>query len=178
MALFLLLAFVALPLLEIAVYIEVGGAFGVGPTLARDPADRRSGYDFDAHPGPGHPECRSRQRRQGRDTLRSAFDGACQLIAGIMLLTPGFVTDTIGFLLFVPPVRGLLLAWIIARANVSVVMRDGPVAPHGYDVDGDFRDVTPDAPPSLPPREPGTGFARPGFIRPAPHNPDRRDPNP
>jgi UPF0716 protein FxsA len=66
------------------------------------------------------------------------FDGLCLLIAGILLLTPGFVTDGFGLLLLVPPFRALLRAWvghILARsghvhvAGRHFVMRD--VGPDG-----------------------------------------------
>ena len=40
--------------------------------------------------------------------VRELFDGLCLLVAGALLLTPGFVTDALGFLLFLPPFRALV----------------------------------------------------------------------
>lgn len=150
MALFILLAFLAIPFIEIAVYIEVGGEFGIGPTLAATLLTAVIGTILMRTQGLATLNAVRRSVDKGEMPVRSAFDGACQLIAGILLLTPGFVTDMVGLLLFVPPVRGVLLAWIIARANVTMVVRDGPVPRRAYDVDGDYRDVTPDEAPHEP----------------------------
>jgi UPF0716 protein FxsA len=47
--------------------------------------------------------------------VASMFDGLCVLIAGALLLTPGFLTDTLGLLLMLPPVRGVLRGWLTRR---------------------------------------------------------------
>jgi len=164
MALLILLAFLAIPLVEIAVYIEVGGAYGVGPTLIATLLTAVIGTILMRTQGLATLNAVRTSVDKGEMPLRSAFDGACQLIAGILLLTPGFVTDAVGLLLFIPPVRSLLLAWIIGRASVSVVVRYGPMPRRTYDVEGDYRDVTPDqgtgdgarTPKSIPPRPPDT----------------------
>ncbi len=159
MALLLLLAFLALPLLEIAVYIEVGSAIGVGPTLATTLLTAVAGAYLMRTQGLATLNAVRASLDRGEMPVRSAFDGACQLTAGVLLLIPGFLTDGIGFLLFIPPLRGVLLAWILARSNVTVVMRDGPAPRRGYDVDGEYRDVTSgdmptDEPAALPPHPP------------------------
>ena len=51
---------------------------------------------------------------RGALPTKELFDGACLLIAGALLLTPGFVTDTVGFLLFVPALRDILRG-VLAR---------------------------------------------------------------
>ena len=48
---------------------------------------------------------------KGEAPLGEMFDGLCLFAAGLLLLTPGFVTDTVGFLLFLPPFRVLLRTW-------------------------------------------------------------------
>ena len=50
-----------------------------------------------------------------RRKASALFDGICILIAGVLLLTPGFVTDTFGFLLLVPPLRQLIGAKVIMK---------------------------------------------------------------
>ena len=83
------------------------------------------------------------------DRLRAAFagkgdpsepliHGAMILFAGALLLTPGFFTDTVGFLLLFPPVRTYLFTQI--RARIVVHDRTGP--PRGPDIiEGDFEPV-------------------------------------
>ena len=70
----------------------------------------------------------------GRDEVPALelLEGAAILIAGVLLMLPGFVTDTLGFLLLVPPLRQALVLYFLRRrgvlkrpANVHVYTRDG-----------------------------------------------------
>jgi len=108
MPLFLFLLFLSVPLVEIAVFIEVGGLLGLWPTIGIVVLTAMLGAML--------------FRIQGLATLRQAqaslatnvfparevFNGLCLLIAGTLLITPGFVTDSLGFLLFFPPFRHFL----------------------------------------------------------------------
>lgn len=153
----LLLIFIAVPLLEIAVFIEVGGWLGLWPTLAIVVLTAVVGTAL--------------LRRQGLATLRRAqsaldrnelplaevFDGICLLLAGALLLTPGFVTDALGGLLFIPPVRAALRhaagRRLMAHTEVHV---SGHRRAGGGDgvIDGEYEDLTsrPDSDDNLPPR--------------------------
>ncbi|MBT5412959.1 MAG: FxsA family protein, partial [Rhodospirillaceae bacterium] len=51
--------------------------------------------------------------------VAEAFDGMCLLLAGVLLLTPGFATDTVGLLLFVPAIRHAIMAWLWKRLRES-----------------------------------------------------------
>lgn len=137
MALFLIVAFLLIPIAEIAVFIQVGDLVGLWPTLF--------GIVLTAIIGG------LLVRRQGFETLRRSrasmdrnelpvaelFDGLCILIAGALLLTPGFLTDTMGFLLLVPPLRALLRkslwAELMRRGTFVHVDRGGggPRGPFG-----------------------------------------------
>lgn len=104
----ILLALIGVPLIEIAVFIEIGGRIGLWPTLAVVILTAVVGTAL--------------LRIQGLATLNHAraslarhelpvaevFDGLCLLVAGAFLLTPGFVTDAFGLLLFVPRLRATL----------------------------------------------------------------------
>ena len=46
---------------------------------------------------------------QGETPALEVLDGALLLIAGLMLILPGFLTDALGFLLLIPPLRRLLI---------------------------------------------------------------------
>jgi UPF0716 protein FxsA len=99
-----------------------------------------------------------RQIDQGVLPAHELFDGLCLLVAGALLLTPGFVTDGVGFLLFLPPVRAalrqILVRHIMAAAQTRTwvdgeeVRGGGPRGggPRGGGViDGEFEDLTDDS---------------------------------
>ena len=69
---------------------------------------------------------------QGQIPGRELFDGAAILVAGAFLISPGFITDILGFLLLVPPVRGLvyrvLSKRLTARFTVFTTGSFGPDA--------------------------------------------------
>lgn len=108
MALLLLAAFIGVPLLEIAVFIQVGGLLGLWPTLAIVILTAVIGTALLRVQGLATLARAQAQMQQGALPTRELFDGACLLIAGVLLLTPGFVTDGLGFLLFLPAVRDIL----------------------------------------------------------------------
>lgn len=91
--------------------------------------------------------------------LKELFDGLCLLVAGALLLTPGFVTDAFGFVLFLPPFRHYLAATLArhfltnGRANIHMTpgrARSGFHDPNAV-IDGEFEDVTGDDPARPPP---------------------------
>lgn len=157
---YLLLAFLLVPLVEIALFIQVGGLIGLWPTLAVVVLTAVIGTVL--------------VRNQGRDALnrlRRSFSelsdpteplahGAMVLVAGALLLTPGFFTDAVGFALLMPPVRVAVLRQLRKRVRVTEFrMGPGPGPRPGEPVrrrpdiiDGDYEDVTPnrggDRPPS------------------------------
>lgn len=114
MALILLALFIGLPLLEVAVFIQVGGAIGVWPTIAATVATALAGSLLLRAQGLATLMRARAQMDQGQLPAREMFEGVCLVLAGALLLVPGFVTDVIGLLLFVPPLRELLRL-VIAR---------------------------------------------------------------
>lgn len=151
MAAFILIALIAIPLVEIAVFVEVGGRIGAWNTVLLVVATAIGGIWL--------------LRRQGLRTLRRAqesfdshvlpvaelFDALCLLGAGGLLLIPGFVTDAVALLLLVPPLRRLLRHWLwlaLARSPRTRVWVNGeevarPDRPRGGPgmIEGEFREV-------------------------------------
>ena len=147
MAIYILLALLIVPLLEIAVFIEVGGAIGLMPTLAVVVLTAILGTAF--------------LRQQGFSTLRRAkaslernempvaeiFDGACLLVAGALLLTPGFVTDAAGGLLFIPALRAWLRRFLMRRLLSTARVRADAGGPEsgggvrGTVIEGEYVEV-------------------------------------
>ena len=163
MAILLLAAFIGVPLVEIAVFVQVGGWIGLGPTLALVVLTAVLGaWQLRAQGLATLLRARD-QIDRGALPARELFDGACLLVAGALLLTPGFVTDAAGFLLFLPPVRDLLrqlLARYVRAAMETRTFAAGeeaggagrPGGAPGPIIDGEFRDVSEEAPPEGPPR--------------------------
>jgi len=149
MAFLLLIAFIAVPLLEIAVFIKVGAEIGLWWTLAVVLLTAMLGTWMLRLQGLATLRRAQESLRRNELPLAEVFDGACLLVAGVLLLTPGFVTDSFGLLLFLPPVR-LGLRHLLAR-HVKVHVAGGP--PRGGDgvIEGEWQEVPETPPPPVPP---------------------------
>jgi UPF0716 protein FxsA len=96
------------------------------------------------------------QLDQGTVPVLEVFEGLCLLIAGALLLTPGFITDTLGALLLLPPVRHVLYRQVRHHVEARVAGQgagggrpDGGAPPT---IDAEFEEVSPE-PSHAPPRE-------------------------
>ena len=106
----------ALPFLEIAGFVIVGRQIGVLPTLGLVVASGMLGAILLRIQGFGVMTRIRKELDAGRDPSRELANGVMILLAGVLLLIPGFVTDIIGLLLFLPPVREL--AWRFLKGRV------------------------------------------------------------
>ena len=116
MPLFLIL--VAVPIIEIALFIEVGGWLGLWPTLATVILTALIGTVLLRAQGLAAISDLQRRVQSGQDPSPTIAHGAMILVAGILLLTPGFFTDGIGFLLLTPPVRVALIGYLKKRITL------------------------------------------------------------
>ncbi len=112
------LALVALPLLEIAVFIIVGRYIGVLPVIGLIFLSSAIGGILLRIQGIGVLRKLSREMDAGRLPAREMIHGAMIVLAGLFLLTPGFVTDILGLLLFIPAVRDA--AWLLIKDRIVV----------------------------------------------------------
>jgi UPF0716 protein FxsA len=157
MSKFIFLALVAVPIIEIAVFLEVGGRIGALNTILMIVITAMIGTWLLRSQGLQTLQRGQESLNQNVFPVTEVFDGMCLLVAGGLLLTPGFVTDVIGFLLFAPPIRKILreLAWsFLARSGRagSWTNAETPMGPGGNDrpgggpgtIDGDFREVDQD----------------------------------
>lgn len=112
--LFLLLLW---PIVEIASFIVVGREIGVLTTIALIFASGILGAALLRYQGFGVLSRIQKEVDAGRSPGREVAHGAMILIAGMLLLLPGFVSDLIGLALFIPPVRDL--AWRFLRSRVD-----------------------------------------------------------
>jgi UPF0716 protein FxsA len=125
MGLLILIAFISVPMIEIGLFVQVGGAIGLWPTLFIVVATAVAGTALLRHQGLSALTRLQQSLERGEAPLDPVFDGFCLLAAGILLLTPGFFTDTIGFALFIPPVRRALRRIILSKVQIHT-------PPHGY----------------------------------------------
>jgi len=102
MGFLLLIAFIAVPVIEIAVFIEVGGWIGLWPTIGVVILTAIIGTGLLRQQGISILFRIQENLEANKLPVRELFDGVCLVIAGAFLLTPGFVTDSLGFALFVP----------------------------------------------------------------------------
>jgi UPF0716 protein FxsA len=134
MALLILLLMIGVPIVEIAVFIQVGGWIGLWPTIVTVVLTALVGTALLRQQGFATLMKVRESLAAGRLPMAEVFDGVCLLVAGALLLTPGFVTDAIGFLLFMPPVRAAVRRWLAAYLLSSgrVQMEaDGPAPGRG-----------------------------------------------
>ncbi|MCV0424717.1 MAG: FxsA family protein [Roseibium sp.] len=125
MGLYIIAAILLLPLIEIAVFIWVGGLIGVIPTILLTVITALAGTIMLRQQGLSLLMRMQKELDAGRAPGNEVMQGAMIVLASIFLLIPGFVTDAIGLLLFIPPVREALAKFIISRSDV-VIVQGGP----------------------------------------------------
>ena len=140
MFLYVVAALLVVPIVEIGVFIEVGGAIGLWPTLGVVVVTAIAGTTLLRHQGLATLARARAALARNEMPLREVIDGVFLLAAGLLLLTPGFVTDGVGFLLFVPGVRAGLRALVARRFAASGRPRpDHGDGRGGATIDGEFR---------------------------------------
>lgn len=115
---FLPLFLLALPLLEIAGFVVVGREIGALATVGLVLASSIAGAMLLRHQGLSVMTRIRAEMDAGRDPSRQLAHGAMIVVASILLIIPGFITDIIGLLLFLPPVRDL--AWRTFKGRIVV----------------------------------------------------------
>ena len=122
----LLAIFIGIPLIEIALFVQIGGRIGLAWTIIIVIATAIAGTILLRSQGLAVMSRAQDTMNAGEMPVESLVDGVFLLIAGILLLTPGFLTDFIGFLFFIPILRQTLGRYLwrrIARSG-SVSFRD------------------------------------------------------
>ncbi len=157
----LFLIFVAVPILEIALFIQAGGIIGLWPTLGVVVLTAIVGTTLVRQQGLSTLDKLRRSLAEGTDPSQTIAHGALILAAGLLLLTPGFFTDAVGLSLMVPPVRAALIAYGAKHlsSRITVYGMQETQRPYGDDstIDAEYTVETEDE------TKPGTsGWTRPG----------------
>lgn len=141
----LLLAFIAVPLIEIALFIEVGSWLGLWPTLLIVLLTAIAGTYLVRTQGRAVLNDLRGSFNELRDPTQPLAHGAMILFSGALLLTPGFFTDIVGFLLLVPAVRRFVFVELSKRIHVQHA-QNGPgnrpdqpqTGPSGEVIEGEY----------------------------------------
>ena len=161
MPVILLLIFIGVPIAEIAVFIEAGERFGLWSTIGMVVLTAVLGTALLRHQGLQTVARVQNSLNRGEVPVGELFAGICLLAAGLLLLTPGFLTDGVGFALFVPGIRNILAGGILrALSRRGAFHMDGGFSTGQTRdgsrsttiIDGDFAEVQekPDHPSSIP----------------------------
>ena len=120
MRFFLFLAFVVVPIVEIGLFLQVGSYIGVPATLGLIILTAIAGTMLVRSQGIDVIRKIQNSANRGATPVAALVQGLFVLIAGVLLLTPGFATDTLGFALLIPPVREFIAAkiWKFIEPNV------------------------------------------------------------
>ena len=119
LGLILLLTFVLLPTIEIYLFIEVGSVIGAIPTILLTIASAAAGSYMLRQQGVSLLMRMRAEMDAGRVPSHEMMHGTMIVVAAVMLLIPGFFTDAIGLLLFIPPVREAVGAFLARRVKVQ-----------------------------------------------------------
>ncbi len=111
----ILLLFIGVPIIEIVLFIEVGDWIGLWPTVATILITAFIGTALVRAQGLAVLAQARQDMDTGKPPVKAALTGVCLLVAGALLLTPGFLTDALGFMLLIPPVRMMLGALLVTR---------------------------------------------------------------
>lgn len=154
---YLFLAFLLVPIIEIALFIQVGGLIGLWPTLAIVVLTAVLGTWLVRTQGRLAMGQLQRAFSELDDPTEPLAHGAMILVAGALLLTPGFFTDAVGFALLMPPVRLAVFRYLRSKVTVAHFQMGSqttytrhPGGP-GDVIDGEFTEVRPKSDPNGPP---------------------------
>jgi UPF0716 protein FxsA len=133
MPLLLIVLFIAVPIAELAVIIQVGQALGVWWTIAILVADSILGSMLMRSQGRAVWRRFNAALQSGRAPAREVADGVLVIFGGALLLTPGFLTDVVGLLFLLPPTRAVIRRLFLRQAmrRVTVTMATGTRTPRG-----------------------------------------------
>lgn len=120
------LLILAMPVIEIALLIKTGQMIGFWATMAIVAATGMLGVAVLTHQRLAVLGRTMHAVREGHPPIAPVLDGAFQLLAGGLLISPGLICDAAGLLLLVPPLRRTFARWSISRllagADVQVTM--------------------------------------------------------
>jgi UPF0716 protein FxsA len=151
MLLNLLILFTVVPLIELALLAKLSGIIHFWPTIGLILLTGIIGAALARHEGLRTVRQIQSELNQGRMPGRQLVDALMILVAGALLVTPGILTDCVGFSLLLPPVRALLRRWLESRfrasftihTNMHMTSNDDFIDVEAHPTDDDSNDSDP-----------------------------------
>ena len=145
----LAILFLSLPLIEIYFMIQIGSVIGAGWTVLAIISTAVLGAALIRRQGFGVYMRMNSSLEKGDIPAMEMLEGLALLVSGLMLLTPGFITDATGFLLLVPPLRQWLVLNLLKRHFIQQVDVTGTQTKYTHSelaqrkgpIDGDYRRI-------------------------------------
>jgi UPF0716 protein FxsA len=126
----LLLLFTVIPIVELALLIKIGEYIGTLYTIAIVILTGVIGASLARSQGISILNKIRYELYEGRVPGEEIINGLCVLVGGIMLVTPGLITDTVGFLFIIPVTRNTIKVWLkhklhdmIQKGSINVYFR-------------------------------------------------------
>jgi UPF0716 protein FxsA len=154
----------ALPLLEIAGFVVIGGRIGLGLTLLWLLAAGMAGLALIRHGGLNAIIKLQAALQEGREPGHSLIDGAVTVTAGLLLIVPGFVSDVLALIILLPFTRNFLLRHAAHHFETRVYRSGTGGGTRTTVIEGEYEII-----------EPEDGAQRPKTNRPNPRIIDQSD---
>ncbi|MDE1210199.1 FxsA family protein [Vibrio aestuarianus] len=129
----LLLLFIFVPIIEIGLFIQVGGILGLWPTIAFVLLTAFVGASLVRSQGLQTLLSVQNRLQQGELPAQQIFEGVMLAVAGVLLLTPGFMTDAIGMLVLLPAPRAVIAKYLMSKMVVKGMASGFHSSPYQHD---------------------------------------------
>lgn len=115
----LLFLFIVVPIIEIALFVQLGGFLGLWPTIALVLVTAVVGASLVRSQGIATLMSVQSRLQQGELPAQQIVEGVMLAVAGVLLLTPGFMTDALGMLVLLPAPRAMLAKQLMSRVKLQ-----------------------------------------------------------
>ncbi|AOU99487.1 hypothetical protein BI364_02575 [Acidihalobacter yilgarnensis] len=139
------LILIGLPLLELYLLIKVGTLIGALPTVALVVGTALLGAFLLRRQGLSNYRRMQQSMARGEVPAQEMMEGVVILVGSVLLLVPGLITDVIGLLCLLPPLRRAIIAFWLRRVRVEMKVSAGGGGPdRGRVYDAEYRHLPPD----------------------------------
>ncbi|GAB6263888.1 FxsA family protein [Photobacterium sp. R1] len=121
----LLLLFILVPVIEIALFIQVGGVLGLWTTLFLVLLTAIVGASLVRSQGIATLLSVQDRLNQGELPAQQILEGVMLAVAGVLLLTPGFMTDAMGLIVLLPGPRAAIARYLMTKVKIQSMHQNG-----------------------------------------------------
>jgi UPF0716 protein FxsA len=139
----LLILFIGVPIIEIGLFIQVGDMLGLWPTIGLVLLTAFVGASLVRSQGLQTLMSVQNRLRHGELPAQQILEGVMLAVSGVLLLTPGFMTDAMGMVVLLPGPRAILAKYLMTKVVVQSMGSRGFHAQGGFGHGDPFRDDAP-----------------------------------